>query len=264
MKIEVPYIHPTVRKRLFINLLGVNLIVLSLVAFALVHLIIYPGQSILNQVLVIALVAVISIFVLFAGLGLTGMLIALIYDKRIRLFQRPMRIAINLFFPLILGLGKILNIEVDSIKRSFVEVNNQIVRANNYNLDSGQVMILAPHCLQRTKCPHKITTDVGNCRRCGGCCIGDLLDLCDRYGVKVGVATGGTLARKYITDYRPIAVVAIACERDLTSGIQDAFPLPVLGVTNQRPNGPCNNTYIDIDKVEEAVNFFINGEGGRK
>lgn len=261
MKIEVTY-NPTAQKRLFIYLLGFSLLVLGVLVFALWHLVIYPGQSTLNQILVLAMVAMISAIILLAGLGLTGILIALIYEKRLRLFQRPMRIAINLFFPLILGLGKILNIEVDKIKRSFVEVNNQIVRATNYQLDPGQLMILAPHCLQLTRCPHKITTDSSNCRRCGGCCVGTLLDLGDRYGVKVGVATGGTLARKYIMDYRPTAVVAIACERDLTSGIQDAFPLPVLGVTNQRPNGPCNNTFIDIDKVEEAINFFVSKEGG--
>jgi len=29
------------------------------------------------------------------------------------------------------------------------------------------------------------------------------------------MAAGGTLARKYVQEYRPHAIVAIACERDL-------------------------------------------------
>ena len=121
----------------------------------------------------------------------------------------------------------------------------------------NQILLLAPHCIQRTDCPHKITVDIENCRRCGGCPVTSLLELRSRYGIKVGMATGGTLARKYVREYRPRAIVAIACERDLTSGIQDANPIPVLGVTNQRPHGPCQNTCFDVPRVEEAIQHFL-------
>ncbi len=74
------------------------------------------------------------------------------------------------------------------------------------------------------------------------------------------MATGGTSARKIIKDKRPGAVLAIACERDLTSGIQDmAGILPVLGVVNQRPEGPCHNTRVDLQKVEDALRFIQKG-----
>ena len=52
----------------------------------------------------------------------------------------------------------------------------------------------------------------------------------------------------------------VACERDLTSGIQDVFPMPVIGVLNQRPNGPCFNTSVDIDAIEEEIKTFISGK----
>ena len=73
----------------------------------------------------------------------------------------------------------------------------------------------------------------------------------------MSMATGGTLARKFVREYRPRAIVAIACERDLTSGIQDSNPIPVLGITNERPFGPCFNTEIRIERVEEALQFFM-------
>ena len=59
---------------------------------------------------------------------------------------------------------------------------------------------------------------------------------------------------------RPKAIVAVACERDLTSGIQDVFPLPVLGVLNERPFGPCFNTKVDINKLEAAILTFMDDE----
>ena len=61
-----------------------------------------------------------------------------------------------------------------------------------------------------------------------------------------------------------LAVVGIACERDLVSGIRDVYPLlPVLAVPNVRPMGPCKETRVDLEKVEEAVRFFASPLGPR-
>ena len=42
------------------------------------------------------------------------------------------------------------------------------------------------------------------------------------------------------------------------SGIQDMKHIPVLGIFNKRPNGPCVDTFIDIHEVEDAINFLTN------
>ena len=78
----------------------------------------------------------------------------------------------------------------------------------------------------------------------------------EKYDTKIFIATGGTLARKIIVDSKPKAVIAVACERDLTSGVRDVNKIPVLGVFNSRPNGPCVDTDINIKEVEDAINFF--------
>ncbi|NTW05520.1 MAG: DUF116 domain-containing protein [Peptococcaceae bacterium] len=261
MKISVSYFNNDVRKRLFLGLLAGSLITVGLISFALWFIIIHPGKSLLNQILVLILALFLALAVLMASLGMAGMIMNLFTSKRLRMFQTPIRVAISVFFPLIIGLGRLFKIDVNKIKSSFIEVNNQMVKVASYKLMPDQVLLLVPHCLQNNKCVHKITVEVNNCRRCGACPIGDILDIRDRYGINVGVATGGTLARKYVKDYRPKAVVAVACERDLTSGIQDSSPLPVLGVTNERPHGPCHNTNIDLRKLEDALEFFFQKEG---
>ena len=73
---------------------------------------------------------------------------------------------------------------------------------------------------------------------------------------KLKVVTGGTLARKAIKEQHPGAVIAIACERDLSLGIQDISAIPVLGILNRRPHGPCMNTDVDMNRVQTALNFF--------
>ena len=127
-------------------------------------------------------------------------------------------------------------------------------------MTASKILILTPHCIQLDTCPYKITRDIKNCRRCGRCSVGPLLDLADKYGVNIAVATGGTLARQFVKTIRPRAIIAVACERDLTSGIQDVFPLPVIGVLNERPFGPCFNTKVDISKVEDTIKYFLKNE----
>ena len=51
--------------------------------------------------------------------------------------------------------------------------------------------------------------------------------------------------------------MAIACERDLTSGIQDVYPLPAVGVMNIRPNGPCYNTRVDMALVRQEIEDML-------
>jgi hypothetical protein len=76
-------------------------------------------------------------------------------------------------------------------------------------------------------------------------------------GMPFAVATGGTLARQIVKDIRPKAVVAIACERDLVSGMQDIAPMPVLGLLNERPNGPCFNTSVDLTALQKVLQLII-------
>lgn len=67
------------------------------------------------------------------------------------------------------------------------------------------------------------------------------------------VATSGTLARQIVIKTSRKLALAIACERDLMSGIQDVYPLPAVGVLNIRPNGPCFNTHVDMAEVRRPL-----------
>ena len=154
-------------------------------------------------------------------------------------------------------LGKLFDINKEKVECSFIEVSNQIIKNRHIKVKPEELLVLTPHCLQLEDCPHKITRDTNNCKECGKCQIGALNLLAKELGFNFAVVTGGTLARQIIKKLRPRAVLAIACERDLTSGIQDIYPLPVIGVLNIRPDGPCKNTKIDIKIVKEAIIQFL-------
>ena len=166
---------------------------------------------------------------------------------------------IEVLFPIMIVVGKFLGISKEKIQQSFVEVNNLLVRAKCNGAKPKRILLLMPHCLQFSDCAIKITSDAYKCKACGKCKIKDLVELAQKYSVHLSVATGGTLARRRVAESRPQAIIAVACERDLTSGIQDAYPLPVIGILNERPFGPCFNTSVDISKVAEALEFLAKG-----
>lgn len=163
---------------------------------------------------------------------------------------------VSLLFPMITAISNLMGIPKNEIRKVYILLNNKNIYSNKYNLKEEDILILIPHCVQKNSCKLKVTNEIENCKQCGLCNIGDLVKLKQKTEVNIFVATGGTLARKIILDNKPKAVIAVACERDLTSGVQDINKIPVLGVFNKRPNGPCVDTSIDIKEVENAISFF--------
>lgn len=252
-----------IKKRLFIGLLALSLLFITVVLAGSWYLLMNHG-SLFNQVLLgLGFLTLVVLFLIIA-LGIFSLVIMLWQGHSRPFLQHLGLMAVNLLFPVALALGRRLGVEAATIKASFIEMNNQLVRLQQLRITPEQILLLAPHCLQWSGCPHKITIDVNNCHRCGHCPIDALHALAAKYGVRLAVATGGTLARHFVKEYRPRAVVAIACERDLTSGIQDTQPLPVLGVLNLRPHGPCLNTQVNMDQVEQAIRFFLAGKAATR
>lgn len=153
--------------------------------------------------------------------------------------------------------GEIFGISKEKVMSSFISVNNEMVLNEKQKYSPKEILILLPHCLQSSRCNVRLTHNIENCKRCGDCPVGHLLNLRDEYGVKIAIATGGTIARRIVVQNRPKLIIAVACERDLSSGIQDTYPIPVFGVLNMRPCGPCIDTLVSLDKIKWALNRFV-------
>jgi hypothetical protein len=244
-----------VRKRLYLGLLCVTLLLLA-GSLAYIWLTLFRQGSSILRYFSAAAVMVVLVVLLVIGLGFFGIVISLLSDRNFRILEKPMHFTVAVLYPLVIRLGRMFKIAQDRIQRSFVEVNNQLVRARKTTVVDGRLLLLLPHCLQGKDCTRRITANPDSCSHCGECSVSDLLRLGDRHGIPLRIATGGTLARQAVQETRPQAIVAVACERDLTSGILDAIPLPVLGVTNERPFGPCHNTSVNLEAVEKAILFF--------
>ncbi len=178
---------------------------------------------------------------------------------------RPVHaLTVRLMFPLMVLLGRVVGVPREKIRLSFVKVNNEMVLSellhsqeqSGKKIPAQKVLVLLPHCVQNADCAFRVSRSSDLCKRCGKCPMGDILDLRDKYGFNVAIATGGTIARKIVVETRPKLILAVACERDLTSGIKDTYPLKVYGIINERPFGPCYNTLVDVALLEDALDLF--------
>lgn len=244
------------KKRLFLALILSSLLLLSGMVYLLWD-IMSPGLNNISSYLPAIVGGFILVLIIFSLFALFLMVLAVAGMPLFRVFQGMAWNFVNALFPLAVFFGQLLHIDKGRIERSFIALSNHLFEQKKITIAPERLLLLLPHCLQRGDCPYKITQNVDNCRQCGGCRIGELLRICRAYGVNMAVVPGGTLARKAVMTIRPKAVLAVACERDLTSGIQDVFPMPVFGVLNERPFGPCFNTAVNTALVEKAIRRIV-------
>ena len=127
----------------------------------------------------------------------------------------------------------------DWIENAAVKVFNRLALRRGRKLTGDELLLLVPRCLSRQT-------------------IEGVLAVAGKYAVPVFVATRGQLARRAIKERRPRAVVAVACERDMVSGLHDvAGKVPVLGLTMRLPSGPCKDAVIDLGLLEEWVRSYV-------
>jgi hypothetical protein len=123
----------------------------------------------------------------------------------------------------------------DWVEHAAIDIYNTLAERRRRRVGKGELLVLVPRCLSK---------DV----------LDGVLAIAGRYEVPVFVATRGQLARRAIRERRPRAVVAVACERDMMTGLRDvAGKLPVLGLTMRLPNGPCRDATVDLDVMERWV-----------
>lgn len=248
--------NSTSRKRLFIGLMtGSCTLVCALLV--LLWVVPYIGLRNINPNAPLVLGIVLGLlFLLVAWAGL-GLVLSIMVRRHLPLTGRMRGLTIKLLLPLMSLLGRALGFSKEDIHTSFIKVNNELVLREADRYDPDEILLLMPHCLQNSRCDMRLTYNIDNCKRCGMCPMTGLLNLRDSYGVHLAIATGGTIARRIVKQKRPAIIIAVACYRDLSSGIQDTYPLPVFGVLNERPNGPCLDTNVSLKRLETALLRFL-------
>jgi len=230
------------RKSVFFIFAGLLIILLMLSGLGVIYLISPRLEQLYIHLpdIFYVLHGVFSLYILFTYITVA---LAILTEHKIWLELKRKNFIYNFFVPLVLRTAEYFGISKDKISNSFIKVNNAVTRLTIDKLfpgssSSNRILILLPRCLQK---------DI----------LKKLISLKEQYNVAVHTVAGGTQARAVIKRIMPRAVIGVACERDLLSGIKDvAVKIPVIGVVNKRPEGPCKQTIIDIDEVIKAITLF--------
>jgi hypothetical protein len=229
-----------VGNRLFIALLCLSILLLIAAAFFALYLI-SPRLAQYSERLPTYALFVISTISGLALLWLMAVILILKTKNRKFCFCLGNRFFFSVA-TIAYRIGRKLGISRDKVGHSFIEVSNALTLATLKSKQQRRVLILLPRCLTKEARDR-------------------ILGICSRFKVEVRTVSGGEAARQEVMNVMPDAVVGIACERDLVSGIQDvAVHIPVFGIPNIRPIGPCKSTYIDYKHLEDTLEFVSGSE----
>lgn len=239
-------------KGLFLWLATLALSIMIVLTY-LIWLFISPRVNEISVIIAIASYMSLRLFYLVVVAGWLLILLTCLTEKNLLVARFAVRLALKMLLPTTLWLGRILRVEKDAVRASYALVNNAFVKAIKSRFSADKVLLLLPHCLQNSDCGLRITNNIENCRDCGRCDIGAIVAVAREWGIKTAVATGGTLARRIIIQTRPKFIIAVACPRDLVEGMKDVFPIPVYGLLNERPEGPCVNTRLAVPQLKHLL-----------
>lgn len=225
-------------KGLFLTFAGVVVVIMNVLIFGFVFMI-SPRLFLWSDKLPYAAWFAAVLFFVLTVLWFTSIALT---SATVRNFL-PLNTRIDSLFNIIfLGafrLGKLFGMSRDRMGHSFVKAFNDLSRATKIRGRKEKLLILLPRCLTKQQ-------------------LTEINDLKNKYPIHVQTVSGGELARKKIKELRPSAVIGVACERDLVSGIRDVnSKISLIGIPNRRPEGPCKNTTIDMNELIRTIEFYV-------
>lgn len=96
----------------------------------------------------------------------------------------------------------------------FKEIN-LLHREDFLRLRNRDICMFLPHCLRSRHCPAPTTEEGIQCRRCGECPIGGIIEAAETEGLRVFCVPGGSTLKPLIKKYGPRGLVGVACEKEL-------------------------------------------------
>ncbi len=214
-------------------------ILLSDVFFILLVYLISPRLAMFFDELPAAAWILVGLYIFMTAFWFLEMFLTSYHEKNFFIFQSKTHLLFEWLFTRALKLSRLFGFSRDQMGHSFVKVYNSVSKAVKKPHPNEKLLVLLPRCLVKDE-------------------LKKIMDFKKIYPIEICTVSGGELARKKVKEFRPTAIIGVACERDLVSGIKDVGEkFSVIGIPNKRPNGPCKDTYVDIDELEKAIKFYV-------
>ena len=233
--------NATAGKRIFLSLLLGLIVFFGMLGYTIWYMItprlvqFHPRFPLYVGLLFLVVWGILSLWFLI-------MVLSILLEKDLFLHLGGKRLSITFLVPIVLRFGIRLGFSRDRMGNSFVKISNTLIRGSTYRVKPEKLLILLPRCLQKSL-------------------MNRIVDFAKQSHIPVFTVAGGEKAREIVYKMNPQAIIGVACERDLLSGIQEIVSrIPVIGIPNRRPEGPCKNTTIDFQEFMNAIQTFLGPE----
>lgn len=142
---------------------------------------------------------------------------------------------------------RVFSIREDLVDEILIELRNAVMLEDFKH--SKRRAIVLPQCMRHPKCKARCDPIIGyECKKCGLCDIGRIVEAGEKYDFKVFVVPGDSFVRKIMQSYKPGACLGVACYTELTESMQAVSKMvPVQGVCLLKDG--CYDTKVDVDEV---------------
>ena len=225
-------------KRIFLGVLFATILITGLFGFFLWYMMV-PRLTQFDPLLPTIIGFVFLFFWGILALWFFIMVLSILTEKDLFFRLGGKEFSVTFLVPIVLRFGLQLGISRDRMGNSFVKVSNSLLRTTVKKIKPDNLLILLPRCLQKS-------------------IIKKITQFSQYWNIPVYTVPGGEKARQLVYKLKPMAIIGVACERDLLNGMQEILnKIPVIGIPNLRPEGPCKNTTIDLKEFERAVQTFL-------
>lgn len=145
-------------------------------------------------------------------------------------------------------------LEVPILHRTAVDLINDLTKEAFARTDPKKRFVFIPHCLRNIKECRATCGDEGyDCRMCGKCKIGTLVNACRKKDIKCYIVGGGSQLINIVKKYQPSALVGIACFTEIKMGIDKMLEIGIPCQAVMLSRCGCVNTDVDVKEALEKI-----------
>jgi len=126
-----------------------------------------------------------------------------------------------------------------------VRDNNVRVHSHLSNRPVRQVLLIMPRCLKKSGCRVRVQDSTDECLTCRQCPLGDVADLCRRFGLQALIAFRSHIAFDMARREQPDVIIASACHDRLVKALHSVPEIPALLAPLTGMERMCVNATLD-------------------
>jgi hypothetical protein len=153
---------------------------------------------------------------------------------------------------------QMLEADTSLVDDVYIGLKNKLNWKTFSRVDFDQRAVFLPQCLRNSlKCQADLT-DVGYiCKKCGSCCLPQILEEAERLGYKAYIVPGGSMVHNIVESIRPMACVGVGCYQELEEAIAKLGRggIPTQAVPLLKDG--CKDTEVEVERVIKTLRIEV-------